>query len=484
MIDQQFKYQETSKLIALAGGLYFLAYLIFSLVLLRERFMVDGAYMIYEITNYQNFPGAQNRYIILLLDFLPVLFAKMEIPLRAVMVSWVVNYVLFYAICFYMVLLVFKDRKGAWIILFMNLFVMASCFFNIADEIIPSATLAVLANSYWSSRKDRRSGKALIIMIVLMFFVVFGHLLVSFGLAMVAAFYYLISDSKKELAVEYYKPVLVFSIFLFFRIKFGMQDSYESENMTLSGSSLFIELASINGRFIIDFIKFYIQTFYVIGVMGLLALAYYLKNRNWKAIAYFSLLAILFVIVWRISIHSRLGDVFLSSRDNVMIRWLFPLNFLILFSFFSTSVLSSLRYSRAIHALFIIVTVFQFSLLYHLSDFASNTVDQYVTMIGMTEEEQGWKFYTDFNGKCQSGNYHDVYTNALVFSAMEGPESTRQFIFAHQDEIASITGLGEDSLYIARFVKIPLSELNPVYYRNEPAPYRKLEVDFRDCSFE
>lgn len=482
--------QVARRQLAVTGGLYFLAWLVFSLALLRHRFMVDGAYMIFEIANEGNYPGAQNRYIIWLLDLFPVLAVRWELPLKTVMISWVVNYTVFYAACFYLVLFAFRNRTAAWLILFMNTLIMAACFFNIADEIVPSATLGVTLAAFWLRAARGKLWKRAVAGLLLalpMFFTVFGHVLVSFSLAMAALYYLAVSDQgERRMALQRFGwPVILFLIFLALRIKFGMDDSYERSNMTLSGASVWAELQTVTGRTVLFFGRFFLTAFPVVIILGAILLIRLAVQRRYTGLATLLVLCAGYLVVWYLTTHSRFGDMEYSVRDHVIVRWMFPLNFLVLFAFLTHRRHPDSPWNRGLlHAVFIAASVFQFGYLYTLSDFADNTLAQYDALQERTSQLPGWKFYGDFGEVCPFGKYHSVYTNSIVFTSIDGPEHTRQIIFAHEDELENIARTPPDSLYIARYVYQPVTYLNPVYFRNDPGPYTRIDFDYRDCAIE
>ncbi|MCP4123217.1 MAG: hypothetical protein GY751_15800 [Bacteroidetes bacterium] len=476
---------KSTKWLSLTGGLYFLGLVIFSLVFLRERFMVDGAYMIYEIANELKYPAAQNRHIIILLDAFPLLSVLIGLPLKTVMISWVVNYVVFYAACFYIVLYVFKDRQSAWFILLTNLFLMGFGFFNIADEITPSATLAILIYSYWRHISRRPWKLKYILLAALFFFTVFGHIIVSIAVLLVISYHFLTEKYRMFTIKEFLVPGILFTVFLVMRMTSAMNDGYERSNITLNGNSLFVELATMDFQFLKDFARFYFRSFIVVAAMGLVAIIELFRRKNWKDLVFLGLLSSAYIAIWYVVIHARWGDVSYYEMDLSQLRWMFPLNFLITFIFtclfFGNSDRLRVRWTYIVFGLTI---GGQFLYLAHLSTYPRNTVTQYKAITELAHQSDGWKFYTNTDNKCPHGTYHGVYTNSMVFSAMEGPDQTVQIVFVNSEEdLQTIKTMADDSLFLKQGFGWSLKRTNTRYFRNDAANYNVIKVDYVDCDF-
>jgi len=528
---------------AVAGLLYLTAYFVFSMFFLRERFMIDGAYMIFEMVNSGSYPSAQNRYIIWLLDILPILSIKMGLPLKTVMISWVLNFTLFYAACFYFILYVIRSRSYAWFLLFTQLLVMVGSFYNISNEISPSAAMAVLLLAVVNREPDIRTSIRSIVIGLCLFFTVFGHLLVPVGLLFAGAYNFLVNkEHRNRLRRSYLWAGSLFAILFALRIYLGMGDQYERNNMSVGLGSLSNLTSIFNWSFIGDFLYFYVKSFAPVGIILIFLIHRFVVEKLYTRLITLTLILAAFFVIWHITITSLYPDYGLSIYFDVHTRWLFPFNFIILFSLVEYAdrskvglfrlrpmlfwlflaiqfyilrdysnwdptafrvltivfivadllFLASLRLMeenipvlRRWHLghLFILIAVYQFSVWYRISDYPRNNVRQFEALELLAREQTGSKFFVANDMKCNESTYHIVNTNSIVFSAMKGPELTKQIIFASDEDLNILRESPEQVLFMAPFVELGMQELNTRYFKMEEGRYRKLDADFRDCTF-
>jgi len=447
---------------------------------------MDAGFMLFDMANTGQFPSSQNRFIIYLLNLLPLFSIKLGLPLKAVVISWNLNYSLFYLLTFLIVIKPLKDPFTAFFILFVHLFTMAAQNYNIADEIIPSAALMAVFLSVIRYPGSIRKIFLYPAYLFLLFFTVFGHILVPLSF-LLAGIYYVVANYENSLKKVRKKliPGGIFLVFLVLRFRIGMKDDYERDNMSASPSQVMDIIGGLNGSGLMDFTRFYWVAFTVCFILGVLLFIHFIRKQKWKEFALVGTLLVAYWLVWYINISDSTGEMHLSSRDFLVIRRLFPFNFIILFAWYDQLrhdlVFKGPGVFKTVRNVFIIGAVIQFYAFYKLLPYPQHTLKQYYRINETLTNEDVDKYYLDFNTVCQHIYYHSVFGNSILFTALNGPDKARQIIFAFEDEMPAIEATSPGDLYFSRGVEISLDQMNKRYFDLSETPYQKVTVDLNEC---
>jgi hypothetical protein len=451
---------------------------ILSVLFYKERLMTDGAYMIFEMCNTGWFPQEQNRYIIWLLNFLPVLAVKLDLSIKSVIISWNLNYFLFYLTCFYFVVFRLKDEKAGWMIVGLRSFTTSTSFFNIANEILPGAVLSILLLSL-----IRKKPGSYMVISILLFFVAFSHLLVGVSLFLYLAYATITQGVAIEKTPKVYLGwFILFSLLFFIRCCMATLEPYESSRLTSFVSNWADIQHYLNHAYVKALLVFILSSFPAIFTLLLLLIVTVLADKNWLKYAGIALIIVVYMAAWITTVRPETPKL-LNRFDHLTIRWFFPIAFCVVVLFVS-EVYNATKYKSLIRTFPVVVFILllvRFSTLYNNSYLATNTVQQYELLIDYALKMKVRKCYVPFSVTCPNTYTTDFYVASLVYSSIKSPDSCVHIIPAKSRDISALAKVGEQELYQSIDRTIPVSVLNPEYFRLPEEDYEYLPVGSIDC---
>ncbi|GIV33326.1 MAG: hypothetical protein KatS3mg031_0861 [Chitinophagales bacterium] len=472
----------TLRFIAYAGFAYLLAILLFSLHHYREILIADGAFMVFEMCNTAWFPQAQNRLIILILDVLPVLAVNLNFSLKAVILSWILNYFIFYTICFGITALVLKDFLAAGILLATYAFTLSACFYNVANEIQPAAVLAVTAFSAIRNRGMQSIWRYVIY--VMIFFIAFSHPLVGVALFLTAIWLTLWDYSSVVAALKkYYLLVLVFSSMLVLRMILATQNTYESFRLQVSPEMFTDFLTHLNFHYLRATAHFMLSAFPTLTVLLFSFIAIQLYRRAWRTLTVCLILTFAYTVVWFFYVNPQTPWL-LNRYDHLTIRWYFPAAFLVVVSFFRTitTLPEQTALRKGFNLLLIVLLLFQLYWLHGTALLAQNTVRQYELLFAAARQQEGSKFYIPEEATCRWVYRSQVFVSSLVYSALAAPDSSLHIIIANTAHEKPVLQNPSDKILLSRNYSVSVYKLNKNYFKLHSGPYRRLETDLSECT--
>jgi len=422
---------------------------------------------------------AQNRYIIWLLDILPVLSAKIGLPLRSVMGAWIVNYSLFFMACFFVLIRGLRSRIHAWLLLFLLIFTMHSCWFQIADEIWPSAALAIITYSYLANSQDKaRSNLMKGLVTGLLFFIVFGHLMVSAGIILIMLYEFLQQPKKGwQKLVAHKSFVLTFLAFFVIRTIMGMNDNYEGSNMAAPIHGLNVLFMRHDESILLAFFSFVWQSFPVLTIIFLLFCLHCLFKKQYRKLSVLMVLMAGYILVWCATIvpHYPIPLKF-GYLTSVPVRWFFPVNFLIVYA-----VCMHFRSLMRYYWIFLIAGLIAMTWQrIQISEAPVKTIAQFDRMFTVMEQQEGDKYILERDQLCWDLLYHhNAATNTLIYSSLDSDDRSLHGVIRWSETENIHTGM--DSIYINKWVQLHVDELDPRYFHVSPGPYESISVDYSDC---
>lgn len=155
---EEVDYLEWSVLIC--GILYYLVILVFALMHLESKFIMDGFSHVFTIANWETFAPTMGRHVLVLHQLLPVIFSKFGASTASVMQAYVVGDVLFHLSIFLVLFFALKDRWAALLAVSVHLFGMFYNHFMMVGELHPGSmfgilTLSVVVNWRGLSKRKR-----------------------------------------------------------------------------------------------------------------------------------------------------------------------------------------------------------------------------------------------------------------------------------------------------------------------------------------
>lgn len=439
--------------------------------------MTDGSYMIFEICNVKWFPVSQNRLIIWLLDFLPVLAVNLGLPLKAVILSWSINYYLFYLICLSVVILYLKDATAGWTIIALRCFTTGPVFFNMANEMLPGAVLIIVLMSLIRNRPDVKWA-----VLFLLFFIAFAHPLVLVSVFMLAAFAFMVYPGLLLAKFKENKRwVYIFAALVLLRFTMAAFEPYESGKMALNADLFRAFISHLNSDYLIATIKFIGSVFTSAAVVGVLMVSYMLTAKMYKQLFWALVVIIGYSFVWLLYLNPE-GVYRLNRVDHVTIRYMFPIVFFIIVSFF-LHFNQQQKYMRGFLPVLLagLLTV-RFINLYSDSGFALHTVKQVEALIDIAHQKKEAKLFVRPSVSCDNVYRTNFYTASIIYSALEGRDSTVHVILPQEDkELGFIAQVAEDQFYQSKDAIYSQKWLNPEYFNLKVDKYNLLDSVYLDC---
>lgn len=178
------------------GFIAYLALIILAFVFYKERIIyADSAFHLFFLIKNGSFEIQAARFGTLLTQILPLICIKLGTPLKAVVISYSLNYILNNFICYVLCGSVFKNYRYALILLLFNTMILTDTFYNIQSEIIQGMPMAIALLAYMTI-KDVKSMAwyAYPLLLIALAIVAFIHPL-AFFVVLFGAMFHLVDKS-------------------------------------------------------------------------------------------------------------------------------------------------------------------------------------------------------------------------------------------------------------------------------------------------
>jgi hypothetical protein len=174
------------------GLLLFVGYFIASSVYCLERTLfLDNAFQTFLMISDGRIEINANRWPAIIVRFLPFVFIKLHLPLKAVLWAFSISYVLFHFILFSIVNYVLLDKKAAVLLLATITLPVVHGFFWCNSELVLGLSLLVLWTALVSSQKQKMS-------LCMLPVLVWIHPLVLFPFAFLILYYLKTSSDNRR----------------------------------------------------------------------------------------------------------------------------------------------------------------------------------------------------------------------------------------------------------------------------------------------
>ena len=122
--------------------------------------------------------------------FFPLLAIKLQLPLSWIAMSWNIAVPLFFAIIFFLILLLFNDVKMAMLVLLFNTLMVTHSFYWLQSELPQAVAFLILFFSFchWLLQKKELPFYASAIIAIMLFTLSFYHPLIIFAFSFISLF--------------------------------------------------------------------------------------------------------------------------------------------------------------------------------------------------------------------------------------------------------------------------------------------------------
>jgi len=296
--------------------LFFTVLLVLSVVFYREKLLADSGYYLARVINSGQLWPEHGRYILILSQLLAWIGVVLHLPLKAVLILYSVNHLLFPVIVFYISVYRLQQPMAGIVLLLLQVAGITTGFLVPMFELYYAAVLLVLLASILYSGKT--GFWPAFFMLVSGFFIMSSH---PVGIAMIAMVlgFYTFSDCRRRLKL-YLGFLAILALLVAIKI-FSVSD-YES------GKTAVILNEIAGGKYNLAFFRqllAFLATHYAfIGLLAVLIAVLMLLNQRYKMlIAYFVSLMIF------IALSALNTGIFELSRYNEQV-W-FPIIFAVVF---------------------------------------------------------------------------------------------------------------------------------------------------------
>jgi hypothetical protein len=269
------------------GIVLYVVLLIMAVLFYKERsIFLDNSFFLFEILRNDAVTIQRYRFIVVLVEWLPLLAAKLSFSLKSVMIIYSVSFSLYYFFCYLLCGVLFKNYRVALVLLLLNCLIITHTFFWGLSELIQGMGLMMPLLAMLSA--PRSSGfRALhyFVTIIAATTIAFAHPLTLFPFMFAVIFLLMIKESDVEKKPIIFSGVMFLIAFAIKKIWFT--DAYDANSMAATGNivKLFPDYLSLysNQHFISNWWSIY----YWIPISSLLIIITYLVSKQWWLLSLF-----------------------------------------------------------------------------------------------------------------------------------------------------------------------------------------------------
>jgi hypothetical protein len=459
----------------LAGAalLYFGAVLWLALGHYEAKFIMDGFSHVFTISNSETFSSSLGRYVLLIQQVVPVLFAKAGADIRTIMLAYVIWDVVFYFLCFLFTLFVLKDALASLLLVSVHSFGIYYNHFMMVGELLPGAMFAIITLSTirnWGAL----DGWKWSVTTIAAFFTVSSHPLALVSLV-VASVILRSGESMGERGIRW--PGLLVLLVLMMALKLLLLDDYDENTIynTVRGPAETV-MALLAPSYLFDYLQYYLLSSPVVSVLSVIILLCGIRLQMWLPLGLWAM----FVVAWSVVAQQYLDFSFygLNSVVNMMHdRYLFPMKFATLSFLILIIVPGQWRighgawWSRVIMVLWFAGLPF----LYLSSFKAQRTVDEFRTVISWARQEGFHKAHYPVQDYCLDTYIHrGSFYATLILSSIDGGIPCH-VVHAPNHLIPKLAGLREDEILLMEGIVKSTDDLDPKRFSLPKAVYERLD---------
>ena len=321
-------------------------------------------------------------------------------------------------------------------------------------------------------------------LLFLAFFVAFGHLLVLVTLLLLVLYVFINARPILLKTLRENKWLLgSFMLFIGIRMLLALNEPYESGKLSLSVTAIESLTKHLNLTYITGLANLIRTAFPAVGIISIILIAGLIAQKNYlQLVTAFALIGG-YTLIWLLYTNPDLPES-MNRFNHHLLRWLFPALFMILALFFSQVALPLTKTSAGkyfILSLFLVFLTERFSSLYLDGARAENTISQLQKLISYARQSEHTKFYIPRSSTCPHVYVNDFYTATVIYSSLQGPDSTRHIVLARGDELNLVSSAGSDDYYLESDYIFSQKLLNPHYFKLKEEAYLPMRTSI-DCS--
>ena len=192
-------YQFSTPHIRNIGYVTWLILLLFSIIFYKERAtFMDGGFQLVEIINEKSFKIYHNRPTHPFTQILALIAIYLKLPLKWVMMAFSINFILFFAGVYHLIVRYFKNDYLGWVQIFFFTLLVLDRFYFLTSELFQGMSLLCLWFAIILRFPDFKKNGVLLCLMILLIPIIFNHkLLAAFFLFFWAFFFLQTPDLRK-----------------------------------------------------------------------------------------------------------------------------------------------------------------------------------------------------------------------------------------------------------------------------------------------
>ena len=307
---------EKSTTLIVFQWIVFALLILLSVLFYRERLIADSGYYLMRMVN-AGMPWSEHgRFILIFSQLLPWLGASLNLPMKAILLLYSLNHVLFHFLIFYLVAYHYKNTGAGILIILLQVAGLVTGFLVPMFELYYAASMLVLFTAILFNRRLKTSHQ--LIMLFLAFFILSSHP-VGIAMLIIVVGFYIIENGFKNRRFYLYLGLLLAGLILY---KYFTATEYESGKTAAILQNL--SSGKYNTAYFSGLAGFLLKNYYSI-IPIVVAITLLMINRRWYKKLWFYLFSIL-----AFAILSMLNTgTFDFSRYNEQV-W-FPVVFVVCF---------------------------------------------------------------------------------------------------------------------------------------------------------
>lgn len=259
--------------------------LLLSIFYYRERIIfMDASYILFQIINNGHLAIQENRFGSFITHLVPLLFAKLNMPIKTIIIGYTLSFNLFYLAV--ISIMVFKLREYALAILmsFYYLLMVSDTFYWSNNEVhqgIAWMFLTIALLQYGTNNKTN-SFMQITILFIIGFLAISSHMLVTMPFAFL--FFYIFFDKTQNhfaLKEKIILPLVLLGL-IFFKYRLSLMQNYDGQKLLLIDKlSLNDIFYYINQDFGLHFIKSCTKEYWLVTLLLLVGLISLIRTKKW-----------------------------------------------------------------------------------------------------------------------------------------------------------------------------------------------------------
>ncbi|MCU0432209.1 MAG: hypothetical protein MUC87_01995 [Bacteroidia bacterium] len=448
--------------------LYFVLAAVLAIVFYRERIQSDSAYYLFHVVDTENFRIEHQRYILAFSQFLPLIGIKLGLGMKAVMMLYSLNPVLWFYLLFLYCVFFLRDKTAGSSIILVSVLGVIHMFFCPMYEIWYGSALLVLVRSHLYHNRIERWYE------LLLFLGITITILFSHPLLLIPLVYLLLLDGIEKWWLHWKQLLAVMLVFgIWYAIKKLMLSEYETGKFSLLDFSWNKAYQSLSDGSYLWLRLRYIATYYTVPlIMVLITSAFYLMRG--MRLRLFLLNAFFWGHILVINITHYHPDF---PQSLYYERMYMPLVTIALLPFMY-DVFTQVLLGNSFGGILIALAVgWRFWIFIHASPHYSAQLAKTDAVIKAAQKAGGSKFVLSpvlWKLGFEKAEW-SFPMETMLYSSFDGPDKVVTIAlpedFTHEQNAQKVN---ENVLLVRRWDLRPNNGVNPRYFQIEKGPYRQL----------